>query len=155
MFKRSVLPGNRPESGPILRGRIYPRRHTWPRERRATSSNPEGFRHWRTSCGSNGDIQVSQVQYAGLCSLSAAVIPANSSKSSRGCYVQAVPVLPTPRASTFMGTVRWHLRRSMQVSSVKTSVHGFGARASDRAKVILTCVVEDELLFFIFFDISI
>lgn len=39
-------------------------------------------------------------------------------------YSQAVPVRPTPRASTFIGTVRWHFRRSMFVSSVKISVIG-------------------------------
>lgn len=48
----------------------------------------------------------------------------------RSKYIQAVPVRPTPRPRTFMGTVRWHLRRSIQVSSVKMSVHGWGERLS-------------------------
>lgn len=45
--------------------------------------------------------------------------------------IQAVPVRPTPRARTFIGTLRWHFRLSMQVSPVKTSVHGWGARLSE------------------------
>lgn len=39
---------------------------------------------------------------------------------------QAVPVLPSPRIRTFMGTVRLHVRRSMSVSAVKMSVDGLG-----------------------------
>lgn len=58
--------------------------------------------------------------------------------------LQAVPVLPTPSASTFMGTVRVHFRLSMHVSSVKTSVHGWDGRLSARAISKVCCIQKER-----------
>lgn len=43
---------------------------------------------------------------------------------------QAVPVRPSPRIRTFMGTFRLHCRRSISVSLVNTSVTGLGVYLS-------------------------
>lgn len=47
-----------------------------------------------------------------------------------GGDAQAVPVRPSPRIRTFMGTFRLHCRRSISVSLVNTSVTGLGVYLS-------------------------
>lgn len=60
-----------------------------------------------------------------------------------GPHIHAVPVRPSPRHSTRIGTVLLHLRRSMSVSQVKTSVTGFFVYLSACAMCALQCADTD------------